>query len=122
MNTLKTKTISACALFIMLGLVVSGISNLYNTKGEENTSAENATEAVVTSASVADEDDIDPKYVLKIQDGIVVVYGENDLTRPIIVTDIYAGSLRHFDKAALTEGVMANNYTEMQCMLEDYSS
>ncbi len=117
MTPAKRITVSACALFIMLGFVAGGVSQLW----EYETDAKNTAEvsAPVTEPELPKQEE---KYVLKIRDGIVVVFNQTDMTRPIIVTDIYAGTLRHFDREQLSEGIVANGEFELQTMLEDFSS
>lgn len=120
MNYAKRITVSACALFIMLGFIAGGVSKLWDFESAaEQKKAENtAAIAELPTPEVIP----DTKYVLKIEDGIVVVFNEADMTRPIIVTDIYASTLRHFDREQLTCGVIATGDFELQSMLEDYSS
>ena len=117
MTSAKKITISACALFIMLGFVAGGVSELWEYENEVTNIAE-------VSAPLPEPEEPTPeeKYVLKILDGIVVVFNESDMTRPIIVTDIYAGTLRHFDREQLSEGIVANGEFELQTLLEDFSS
>lgn len=119
MNSAKRITAAACALFVMLGFIAGGVSRLWEYETEAEMSS--ATEAAAPAPS---QQELPPqeKYVLKIEDGIVVVFNETDMTRPIIVTDIYASTLRHFDREQLTEGIVANGDFELQSMLEDYSS
>lgn len=119
MNSAKRITVAACALFVMLGFIAGGVSRLWEYETEAEMS--DATEAAAPAPS---QNELPPqeKYVLKIEDGIVVVFNETDMTRPIIVTDIYASTLRHFDRAQLTEGIVATGDFELQSMLEDYSS
>lgn len=120
MNSAKRITVAACVLFIMLGFVAGGVSQLWDY--ETSREAENVSEvSVITEANTEDILE-NNKYVLKIEDGIVVVFNETDMTRPIIVTDIYAGTLRHFDREQLTRGIVANDDFELQSMLEDFSS
>ncbi len=117
MTSAKKITVSACALFIMLGFVAGGVSELWEYETEEK----NITEV---SAPIPEPETVKPeeKYILKILDGIVVVFNESDMTRPIIVTDIYAGTLRHFDREQLNEGIAVNGDFELQSLLEDFSS
>ena len=112
--------ISASALFITLGFLVIGIAQ---SAKKENFELDN-TDIISEPASASKEQVIPPqeKYVLKIEDGIVVVFNETDMTRPIIVTDIYAGTLRHLDRKKLTDGVVAVGEFELQTILEDFSS
>lgn len=118
MNKQKRITISACALFIMLGFVVSGVTRLRDAEEEEK--AQEQAEAFLDEADSAKEED--DEYTLKIQDGVVVVFSEADNLRPIIVTDIYAGTLRNLDREKLTSGISVNGELELQKILEDYSS
>ena len=117
MTSAKKITVSACALFIMLGFMAGGVSRLWEYETEEKKIAE-------VSAPLPEPETVKPKekYILKILDGIVVVFNESDMTRPIIVTDIYAGSLRHFDREQLSEGIAVNGDFELQSLLEDFSS
>ncbi len=117
MTSAKKITVSACALFIMLGFMAGGVSELWEYENEATNTAE-------VSAPLPEPEEAKPeeKYILKILDGIVVVFNESDMTRPIIVTDIYAGTLRHFDREQLNEGIVANGEFELQTLLEDFSS
>jgi len=117
MTSAKKITVSACALFIMLGFMAGGVSELWEYENE-------ATNIAEVSAPLPEPEETKPeeKYILKILDGIVVVFNESDMTRPIIVTDIYAGTLRHFDREQLSEGIVANGEFELQTLLEDFSS
>ena len=112
----KRITISACILFIMLGFIAGGVSKSYETK--ETKLDESAQE----SSAVAYTEEDDTRYLLRVEDGVVVVFSENDITRPILVTDIYAGSLRNFDREQLMEGIIAESEIELQRLLEDFSS
>lgn len=118
MNSAKRITVAACALFVMLGFIAGGVSQLW----EFENAKENEVSAVSATPQTLDEKAPENKYVLKIEDGIVVVFNETDMTRPIIVTDIYASTLRHFDREQLTDGIYANGDFELQSMLEDFSS
>lgn len=117
MTSAKKITISACALFIMLGFMAGGVSELWEYENEVTNTAE-------VSAPLPEPEEPKPeeKYILKILDGIVVVFNEADMTRPIIVTDIYAGTLRHFDREQLSEGIAVSGEFELQTLLEDFSS
>ncbi len=117
MTSAKKITVSACALFIMLGFMAGGVARLWEYETEEKKITE-------VSAPLPEPETVKPKekYILKILDGIVVVFNESDMTRPIIVTDIYAGSLRHFDREQLSEGIAVNGDFELQSLLEDFSS
>jgi len=121
MAQLKHTIVASVALFVMLGFVTVGIARL----NEQYIYSKDKPDEVSETAHVEEKEvQLPPpeNYVLKIEDGIVVVFNENDMTRPIIVTDIYAGTLRHYDRAQLTEGVVAVGEFELQSMLEDYSS
>ncbi len=117
MTSAKKITVSACALFIMLGFMAGGVSELWEYETEEK----NITEV---SSPIPEPETVKPeeKYILKILDGIVVVFNETDMTRPVIVTDIYAGTLRHFDREQLNEGITVSGDFELQTLLEDFSS
>ena len=117
MTSAKKITVSACALFIMLGFVAGGVSRLWEYEAEEKKIAE--TSAPLPEAEPTKNEE---KYILKILDGIVVVFNEADMTRPIIVTDIYAGTLRHFDREQLNNGIAVIGDFELQSLLEDFSS
>jgi len=118
MNSKKRVTIAACALFIMLGFLSGGISKLWEEKKPEEKKEQDAP----ALSEIEEQAEDDSLYTVKIQDGVLVVFSESDDTRPIIVTDIYASTLRHFDRERLTEGIVVNGEIEMQCLLEDFSS
>ncbi|MBQ7120347.1 MAG: hypothetical protein IJO09_09045 [Oscillospiraceae bacterium] len=125
MNSQKRIAISACILYIMVGFLICVIST--SQKREENESKKEEiipqTSISVSSDQSVPKKDMPPeKYVLKIVDGIVVVFKDSDMEHPLIVTDIYASSLRNFDRERLSEGIIAETELDMQCMLEDYSS
>lgn len=113
----KRIVVSASALFIMLALLVGGISKLYETR--ELIEKEGDTDS---PASFMDETESEDNYVLRIEDGVVVVFAQKDTSRPIIVTDIYAGTLRNLDREELTRGIYVQSETALQQLLEDFSS
>ncbi|MBR3848800.1 MAG: hypothetical protein IKM21_05875 [Oscillospiraceae bacterium] len=118
MSSQKRITIAACAMFIMLGFLGGGILKTKKESPEPKT----ASDEVFASAETDIVTETDTEYTLKIQDGILAVFAESDETRPIIVTDIYASTLRHFDRERLTEGIVVKGDLEMQKLLEDFSS
>ena len=118
MNSQKRVTIAACAMFIMLGFLVGGISRSTEDNKEKNINKDDA--PAISEIEIATDEELD--YTLKIQDGVLVVFDEKDAFRPIIVTDIYAGTLRHFDRERLNEGITVSGEVEMQKLLEDFSS
>ena len=103
----------------MLGFVVSGVSRIYE---EDESLKKPKDEEPAFSDETAPRDDEVDEYTLKIQDGVVVVFSEADNLRPIIVTDIYAGTLRNLDREKLSAGLSVNGEIELQKILEDYSS
>ena len=114
-EALKKITVSACALFIMLGFIAGGIAQLRDAEDKKTEEQES-----ITTATEPQNFFEKNTYVLKIEDGIVVVFNETDMTRPIIVTDIYASTLRNFDRIQLTDGIIANGDFELQTLLEDF--
>lgn len=118
MSSQKRITIAACAMFIMLGVLGGGILKI---RKKEKT-PEKPPEEISASAETNVMAEKKAGYTLKIRDGILVVFSEADDTRPIIVTDIYASTLRHFDRERLTEGITVSGDLEMQALLEDFSS
>lgn len=116
MDSKKRITISACVLFIMLGLLVNGIVKTRDEKETSNTSA--PVSSVIQPEAKEDEQ----HYIMKIEDGIVVVFSDADTTRPIMVTDIYASTLRNYDREELERGISVENERELHALLEDYSS
>lgn len=118
MKSQKQITIAACALFIMLGILSGGLARF---KREERRPEEPVSETETFSKTEALSENV-VDYTLKIQDGVLVVFSESDNIRPIIVTDIYASTLRHFDRDRLTEGITVSGELEMQKLLEDFSS
>ena len=120
MNSPKRITVVACALFIMLGILAGGISKLFEKDNIEQ--QETPTAETTFGTEIPKEAPLQRDYVLKIEDGIVVVFNEADLTRPIIVTDIYAGTLRNYDRDLLNNGITVSGEYELQSILEDFSS
>ena len=118
MSSQKRVTIAACALFIMLGFLSGGLAN----SGSAPKEAESRTMNEITEEEAPALAEKEPTYTLKIQDGVLVVYSEADDTRPIIVTDIYASTLRHLDREQLSEGITVSGEIELQALLEDFSS
>lgn len=114
----KRITVAACGMFIMLGFIAGGFSELREYK-KENQQKEAETFAIEDLSK--DEEARQERYVLKIVDGIVVVFNERDMTRPIIVTDIYASTLRHSDKEELMHGIIVNGDFELYSLIEDFS-
>lgn len=113
----KRFTVAACALFVMLGFLAGGVSRLWEHETEITKTTETSAPIEETKPLPAEE-----KYILKIEDGIVVVFNESDMSRPVIVTDIYAGTLRHLDHKRLTDGIVATGDFELLSLLEDFSS
>ena len=113
----KRITIAACGMFIMLGFIASGFAELREYRKEKEP---DASEAAITETPTPTEPQL-TRYVLKIEDGIVVVFNERDMTRPIIVTDIYASTLRHSDREELTQRIVANGDFELYSLIEDFS-
>ena len=113
----KRITVAAFTLFIMLGFVAGGIAKLDR---ESNLANE-----ALSESTIADTKDVvelpETNYIVKIEDGIVVVYNEKDLSRPIIVTDIYASTLRHSDREELTDGIAVCGDFELYSLIEDFS-
>ena len=125
MSPKKRVTFTACMLYIMLGFLICGISVFRDNRVKEVKKEENPYGAIsVSSEESFPEEKSEPseEYVLKIVDGIVVVFKKPDMVHPVIVTDIYASTLRNFDRERLSEGIVAKSELDMQCMLEDYSS
>ncbi len=106
-------------MFVMLGFLTGGISRSLEDKKTEENSKKEDTPAISETEILAEEAQ---NFTLKIQDGVLVVFDVNDNLRPIIVTDIYAGTLRHFDRERLSEGITVSGEIEMQKLLEDFSS
>ena len=118
MSPHKRLMVSACALFIMLGFLGVGVFMSVPQKEVTETFAEDR-----TSPSAPQEDPLEDKnFTLKIQDGVLVVFSEADDIRPLIVTDIYASTLRHSDRQMLERGIVANGEVELLTLLEDFSS
>ena len=118
MSSQKRITIAACAMFIMLGVLGGGILKIRKQENRQDSSRNE----VHTSADANVLAEKSTEYTLKIQDGVLVVFSDADDTRPIIVTDIYASTLRHFDRERLIEGITVRGDLEMQKLLEDFSS
>ena len=114
----KRITVAACGMFIMLGFIAGGFSELREYKKEKQ---QKEAETFAAEESIREEEMRQERYVLKIEDGIVVVFNERDMTRPIIVTDIYASTLRHSDKEELTRGIVVNGDFELYSLIEDFS-
>ncbi len=74
------------------------------------------------SHGLTEDDGSKNNYLLKITDGIVVVYEYDNENKPIFVTDIYAGTLRNYDRELLSEGIRVTGERELQSILEDFSS
>ncbi len=124
MSPQKRVTITACMLYIVLGFLVCGMSLSREYNPEKSNSQNDEKYDVISVSSEKKNSEIaEPdKYILKILDGIVVVFKESDMIHPILVTDIYASSLRNLDRERLSVGIIADNDFVLQCMLEDYSS
>ncbi len=126
MNSKRRITIVSCALFIMLGFLVNGISLL----SEERDAKRNAAEEEISAVSgdfkdsyETDAEAVDKStYLLKITDGIVVVYEGADENKPLFVTDIYAGTLRNYDRELLSRGITVSGEQALQAIIEDFSS
>ncbi len=99
----------------MLGFLSGGISKSFEDEEDkrEDTPA-------ISETDIPEENN--RSYTFKIEDGVLVVFDESDNLRPVIVTDIYAGTLRHLDRERLYEGITVSGEVEMQKLLEDFSS
>ncbi len=126
MSPKKRITVTACMLYIMLGFLICGITVFREAQVNEVKKEETNPYGAISVSSdenlPEERKESAEKYILKIVDGIVVVFKEPDMEHPIIVTDIYASTLRNFDRERLSEGIVAKNELDLQCMLEDYSS
>ena len=110
----------------MLGFLVNGISMLFETRRHNLNDDIAESSAVSTDVIAPDETASESigtkKFLLKIQDGIVVVYEADNINRPLFVTDIYAGTLRNYDRELLTEGITVDGEYKLQSIIEDFSS
>ncbi len=120
MSKSKRLTIAVCAFFIMLGFLSGGISLLRDSTEEKRHAQPENVDVFLENEN--NDEKADVKYTLKIQDGVLVVFNDSDDMRPIIVTDIYASTLRHLDREQLTDGIVVNSEIELQTLLEDFTS
>lgn len=105
----KTRTIAACALFLMLGFSVFGLGRM-TTPTEEIKAME--PEPIPSTTA---------QYVLKLYDDRLAVF-TTDSDAPIEITEIHASTLRHFDRERLKHGIAANSREELLLLLEDFGS
>ncbi len=126
MNSKKRITIVACGLFIMLGFLVNGVSMLYENRYTASKIPDVRTAAVSANTETHEDPEEEmtgeKSYIIKIRDGVVVVFDADNINNPIFVTDIYASTLRHFDRELLSEGITVKGEYELQSIIEDFSN
>ncbi len=125
MNSKKRITVVACGLFIMLGFLVNGIAMLYENRNAASEMQDIQTASVSVNTTTyedpAENKTEDKNYIIKICDGVVVVFEAGNIN-PVFVTDIYASTLRKYDRELLSEGITVKGEYELQSIIEDFSS
>ncbi|MBE6916177.1 MAG: hypothetical protein E7471_06060 [Ruminococcaceae bacterium] len=106
----KSRTIAACALFLMLGFSVFGLGRMTSSQTEEI--------KVMESEPIPETQ---PQYILKLNGEYLAVFLTNSDT-PIETTHIHISSLRHIDRERLKHGISANSREDLLLLLEDYGS
>ncbi len=119
MNTQKRITVSACALFIMLGFVASGLSELrnFNDTKEDISISEEAIETSRASEATENEG-----FIIKLDNGYIAVFSKLNDEKPLYTTEIHEGVLRNLDKESLTSGIFAEDPAALAALLEDFGS
>ncbi len=112
MRNKKGFTVAACGLFLMLGLTVIGLSGLTEPPASKVAVTKNASVEIETT----------PQYLLKLFDGRIAVFDPDFPETPIEITDIYASTLRNYDREQLKIGITVSGREELLMLLEDYGS
>lgn len=145
----KRLTIIACGVFILIGFVVNGIVDFRNqNRSAENTHVfsesnravgkgipynidyfeailkkynyiENNRAAAKAEAAVTKSE---KNYIIKLINGKVVVYLEENTEIPIRITDIEEHTLRSYDREQLLSGISIKGERELNLALEDFGS
>lgn len=106
----KSRTIAACALFLMLGFSVFGLGSTITPQPREIKAMESDTIPKTQ-----------PQYILKLNGEYLAVFISGDNT-PVETTDIHISSLRHIDREQLKHGISVDSREELLLLLEDYGS
>ncbi len=119
----KRVIISACCLFSMFAVLISGITSLRESAEKEkenkvyivNSSTENIPEA---EENVGEENG----YLVKSQDGKLAVFNPVNMEEPVKTTEIYVESLRRYDQDLLEQGITVYGDEALSMILEDFGS
>lgn len=104
--------VMACVGIYVLSFVLTGI---VMGAGEEPTVSE---AAMITPEPAVEEV---PCYTVSEYHGVVAVFFGNDIA-PMLETEIPVSGLRENDRAMVEEGIAAESYNEVLCLLEDFGS
>lgn len=77
---------------------------------------ERAAEPTIVQGIVYEE----PLFILRAQDGKVVVFRSDEQETLFLKTDIHVSGLREYDKKLLQNGIQVNSYEEVIGLLEDF--
>lgn len=119
----KRAIISACCLFSMFAVLISGITSL-----SENTAEKREKQVNIVNSSAENipkyEENIGEEsgYLVKNQDGKLAVFNSVNMDEPIKTTDIHVSSLRKYDQDLLEKGITVYGDEALSMILEDFGS
>ncbi len=107
----KTRTVAACALFLLLGFSVFGLGLM--------AAPQTPPIAAVEHTPIPTEK---PLYIVKLHGDHLAVFSPDNLDTPIKTTEVHASSLRRFDREQLKHGIEVDSNEALLLLLEDFSS
>ncbi len=107
----KTRTVAACALFLLLGFSVFGLGLMVTPQPSPI--------AVIEQTPIPSTK---PLYIVKLHGDRLAVFTPDKPNTPMKITDVRASSLRHFDREQLKHGIEVNSHEALLLLLEDFSS
>ncbi len=116
--TRREQTLCLCMLLILFAFVVSGVAQLGAARNARQTDVRHAaaqTQSVAQNAPA-------PRYVLRLYQGSLAVFSEQNPETPLRVTEISQYSLRAYDKAQLERGITVEGDAALAMILEDFGS
>ena len=116
--TRREQVLCLCMLLILFAFVVSGVAQLGAARNTRQTDVRHV--AAQTKGVV--QNDAVPRYVLRLYQGSLAVFSEQNPDTPLRVTEISQYSLRAYDKEQLERGITVEGDTALAMILEDFGS
>ncbi len=116
--TRRGQALCLCMLLILFAFVVSGVAQLGAARNARQTDVRHV---AAQTQSVAQNTPA-PRYVLRLYQGSLAVFSEQNPETPLRVTEISQYSLRAYDKAQLERGITVEGDTALAMILEDFGS